>query len=223
MALRSYRQSVPNEKEVLQALADLPTDDFEQKGDCPNTVQLRAFAVGESLKDRVERIAEHLAYCDACLGRMKEIRAELPSKTFWPILFRNRAAFLLACIVLLAFGFWWGIQHRAVSMVATVNLEQVTRGEDDSLVHVNRNTHSLRLILPAGSVAGQYEVAIFSSSNTNSPLLFNSESTFFEGRTLTLTMPIDVAGFKPGLYLLGVRHEGAASWAKYSVAIDSLH
>jgi hypothetical protein len=220
MALRSYNQSLPNEKELLQALADLPTDDAEQKGDCPNTVQLRAFAVGESPKDGAERIMEHLAYCDACLARMKEIRPELPRKSLRPILLRNRLVFVLACLVLLVFGLWWGIRHRAAPMVATVNLQQITRGEDASLIHLDRNAHSLRLILPAGSIAGQYDVAIFSLSKSSSPLLFNSASTLFEGGTLTLTVPTSVTGFKPGLYLLGVRHTGATAWAKYSVTVD---
>jgi hypothetical protein len=33
-------------------------------------------------------------------------------------------------------------------------------------------------------------------------------------------VPVSVTGFKPGLYLLGVRHTGAAAWAKYSVTVD---
>jgi hypothetical protein len=217
MALRSYRQSLPNERELLHALARQPSDSGAQQDQCPSMAQLKAFAGGES--PLTDRPVEHLDHCDACLARMKEIRTELPNKNLRPIFFRNRPAFLLACAVFLACVCWWGIRDRTPPMVATVNLREITRGNDGSVIHLSRTVRAIRVMLPVNGVAGRYDVAIFGPADPNSPLLIDSGSTFYDDGGLTLKVSIAATGFKPGFYLLGIRHQGA-SWSKYSVTLD---
>jgi hypothetical protein len=133
-----------------------------------------------------------------------------------------RLGFALMCVALLAATWFWATRERP-SVVATVDLRHITRGDETfpapTSITLQRNTVSVRVLLPVGSASGAYEVGVFENAGSNAPIVAGSAETSLDNSDLVLRFALSLRGVKPGSYALGIRH-GNSEWAYYSLTID---
>lgn len=217
------RQRFPKEGELIQAEARLrEATGPVQRSNCPNYSQLKSFAAGEYAQGNptVETIMDHLLDCDSCLATMAEIRTRASSEKRLPIRGRRRLFLAGVAVLALAALCFWAFRTRTPSTpVAIVDLRQVTRGNEDSSIALHRESRAIRVLLPVGSAAGDYTIAIFGSAAPLNPILLASaRSTVGDGEVVVIVVSISLKQLRPGPYLLGVRH-GNSKWHQYAITI----
>jgi hypothetical protein len=77
----------------------------------------------------------------------------------------------------------------------------------------------IRVLLPTGSSEGDYDLGIFSSTSSASPIRLGSTRAAFENGDIVIAVEVSLKKLRPGPYLLGIRH-GGAEWAKYVVTLN---
>jgi hypothetical protein len=210
------RFDFPNERELLHTAIE----SREATGSCPTTSQLISFAMGNYLHDdpAISELKKHLEDCDSCIARLKAIRPPRGDQTLALNLLKTRSFAAVAVALVVAAISFWAIRSQG-PLVATVDLRQVVRGIEPSSINLHRNADIIRVLLPAGSSDGDYDVGIFSSTTADSPIRLGSTRATLENGNLVIAVPISLKELRPGLYLLGIRHAGT-EWAKYVVTVN---
>ncbi len=131
-----------------------------------------------------------------------------------------------AAMVLLAVGGWLWVRSRPSGQTAAVVVldlrgRATVRGENppetsQPALELPRNARSLNLELPIGSNEGTYDVALLDPSGAE---LFRASATAkLEDHIVVLRANIDLGGFSPGSYFLGVRQPGL-EWTRFSILL----
>ncbi len=223
-APQSFQDDVPSEAELIAAERRIEEPEILDLANCPSDLQLRGFAAGEYReKDPVLLlILDHLSECDACMAKMAAIRIRRQNESH-ALRSRKRAVFLAfgAALILVLVAFL-AIRSRTSSQVAVIDLRDITRGNDTSSASVDiglrSNTRLIRILLPIGSNAGDYDLAVFDPSFRKSPLLSVSASTRDDNGNLTIEATLPRANLRPGSYLLGIR-QVTKEWTYYPLTI----
>ncbi|HEY6252325.1 MAG TPA: hypothetical protein VI685_20410 [Candidatus Angelobacter sp.] len=220
--LNRNQRRLPKEEELIQAEVRLreAAESIELRN-CPTFPQLRSFVAGEYPDGDpiIENIMDHLRDCDSCLGTMTEIRRSTRGEKQIPQLGRSRLFLAAAAMLALAAICFWAIRTRTPSTaVAIVDLRQVTRSGEAPLISLSSQSRSIRVLLPGGSVGGNYEIGIFGLAAPLSPMLSDSARSTVENADTVIVVPISLNKVPPGPYLLGVRYSGS-EWKQYAVTI----
>jgi hypothetical protein len=210
------RYDFPNERELLQAAVEAR----EATGSCPTTSQLISFAMGNygDGDPAISELKKHLEDCDSCIARLKAIRPPRGRQTLAPSFLKTRSFAAVAVALVVAAISFWAIRSQG-PLVATVDLRQVVRGIEPSSINLNRNADIIRVLLPAGSSDGDYDLGIFISTTAVSPIRLGATRATFENGDVVIRVAISLKELRPGPYLLGIRHAGT-EWAKYVVTVN---
>ena len=163
-----------------------------------------------------ELLKMHIADCDRCISILKEIR---PPHQVQPVALRlltSKALFVAVLALLIAVGSFWFFKSIGPS-IETVDLRQVTRGVEAPPIDLHRNATSIRILLPRGNPADDYEAGIFSLTSRLAPIRAASGHANVENQDVVLTVPLSLKDLKPGAYLLGIRH--GSEWAEYTINV----
>jgi hypothetical protein len=215
--LQRRRNRFPTKKELFDV--DLRVREATQS--CPTASQLRSFAMGEYIKEdpTYQELREHLADCDRCIAILTKIR--LPrNRQARTLGFLRRKQSLVALAAALIFGAisFWAFHDRTSSTSVTVDLRQVMRGDQSLPIALPRQATAIRVLLPAGSAIGDYDLAFFALEARMTPILVGSGRANPENGDLVLAVPISLKALSPGPYLLGIRHTG--DWKQYAVTVN---
>lgn len=212
------RQRFPKEEELIKAEGRL-REATEPVNDHPSRSQLESFAAGQypEAEPTVKILWAHLHDCDSCLATMAEIRGGARNEQREPILGSRKLVLAVVAVVLAAICFWAIRARTPLTTIATVDLREITRGNETSSILVKRDSRVIRVLLPRGSPSGTYVVGIFGSTNPWSPLLAGYAQTSVENGDLVVAVSISLKELPPGTYALGIR--GDAEWKKYAVTI----
>jgi hypothetical protein len=206
------------EKELMQALADLPAGNRPVEI-CPIPDLLRSFFAGSVTDEKIQRqILAHLSSCPACRHKMSGLRKRR-------LQFKWAGRVVAAAIVIVAAILWvwpkWNAPHKDSPEMAIVDLgSKITRGIEDLPVTVSHTTRRIRIVLPSDSAAGSYEVELLAPQAKDSPILTTVADTEVANARQQLNISLDLEGLAPGPYLLAIRH-GNSPWIYRPLLVDS--
>lgn len=215
------RQRFPKEEELIKAEGRLrEATERKEIQDHPSPLHLKSFAAGHYVEGgpKIETILDHLSECDACLATLAKMRSSLLNEQQMSILRRSRLLLAVIAVLVVAAVCFWVIRVRTPSTVATIDLRQVTRGDEASSVTVYRESRVIRVLLPVGSAGGNYEVGVFSAAAPLTPVLLGSGRSTVESGADTVAVSISLKELRPGPYLLGLRY-GSSNWKQYAITI----
>ena len=87
---------------------------------------------------------------------------------------------------------------------------------DQRPLEIHRSSKHLIMELPIGSKEGTYDLTLL--SETGAHILVASGTAKLEDHNVTLRADVDVAGVRPGPYVLALRQPGQ-EWSRYPVRI----
>ena len=215
------RQRFPKQEELIKAEGRLrEATEREETQNHPSPLHLKSFAAGHYAEGgpKIETILDHLSECDSCLATLAKMRSNLQNEQQMAILGRSRLLLAVIAVLIVAAVCFWTIRVRTPSTVATIDLRQVTRGDEASSVTVYRESRVVRVLLPVGSTGGNYEVGVFSPAAPLTPILLDSGRSTVESGDLAVAVSISLKELRPGPYLLGLRY-GSLSWKQYAITI----
>lgn len=219
--LNRDRRRFPKEEELIKAEGRLreATGRVEIR-DHPSPLHLKSFAAGHYAEGgpKIETILDHLSDCDSCLATLAEMRSSLHSEEQIAMSGRSRLLLAVIAVLIVAAVCFWAIRTRTPSAVATIDLRQVTRGDEASSLTVYRETRVIRVLLPVGSTGGNYEVGLFSPAAPLTPILLVSGRSTVESGDVAVAVSISLKELRPGPYLLGLRY-GSSNWKEYAITI----
>lgn len=219
--LSRVRLRAPKETELQQAEARLrQVAAPEQFANHPTRSELDRFAAGQYPEGdpKIKAIFEHLHDCEDCLATMAEIRGRARPLEQPTVLGRYRLLVSALVVLVLAAIFFLALRAPKPSPIATVDLRQVTRGQEGSSIIVSRESPAIRVVLPVGGATGNYEIGIFTSATPSAPVLLSSAESRIEDGDEVIAVSIPLNKLKPGPYLLGVR-SGSSEWSQYAINI----
>jgi hypothetical protein len=214
MTRRSYDEA---EKELMQALADLPVGSGPVEI-CLTPELLRSFFDGLVTDEKVQRqILAHLSTCPTCRHKMSELRKRR-------LHLKWAACMVAAVIVIVVAILWiwpkWNAPHKDFPEIAVVDLgPKITRGIEDLPIKVSHTTRRFRIVLPSGSAAGSYEVALLAPQAKDSPILTTAAETEVANERQQLNINLDLESLPAGSYLLAIRH-GNSGWVYRTLLVD---
>jgi hypothetical protein len=192
-----------------------------QRVGCPGPGVLRSIALHKLPLSEADPWLDHLSSCSPCFQEFSEIRKQNAGQ-------RKRTQIWLAAaaMVLLAVGGWLWVRSRPSGQTAAVVVldlrgRATVRGEgtpegSQPPLQVPRSAKTLDLELPIGSNEGPYEVVLL---NPNGTELFRTNATAkLEDHVVVLRIAVDIAGFPPGGYFLGIRQSGP-DWTRFPVRL----
>lgn len=215
------RRWIPTERELQQAeLRIRETAAPEQIGNHPARSELERFVAGRYSEGdlAIKRILDHLHDCNVCLATMAAIRSGSKRDEAIPKPARNRLLLSAAVVLVLLAILFLANRAPAPSTVATVDLRQVTRGQEEYSIIVDRTSATIRVLLPIGSTGGHYDVGVFSLATLSTPILLASAQSRIENGDEVIAVSIPIKQLQPGRYLLGVRSSGS-QWRQYAINI----
>jgi hypothetical protein len=204
------------EKELMQALAAIPVENRSREI-CPTPDLLRCFFAGSVTEESIQnQILSHLSVCLKCRHMMTELRVRR-LRLRW-------AVRLVAAILFIAAILWtWPKRNAQVHSqeVAVVDFgpSDVTRGIEDHPIKVSHSTRRLRIVLPAVSPAGSYQVELLEPQAKDSPILITSAVTQGANQRQELNISVDLERVRFGPYLLAIR-TGNSNWMYRTVLIE---
>jgi hypothetical protein len=206
------------EKELIQALADLPVGNRPAEI-CPIPDLFRSFFAGSVRDEKIQRqILAHLSTCSTCRYKMNELRKRR--------LHLKWAGRMVAAIIVIVAAILWVWPRRNTPQkdsqeIAVVDLApKITRGIEDLPIKVSHTTRRFRIVLPSGSAAGSYEVEILAPQAKDSPILTTAADTEVANQRQQLNISLDLESLAPGPYLLAIRH-GNSGWVYRTLLLDS--
>jgi hypothetical protein len=205
------------ERELLQALADLPAGNRPVEI-CPIPDLLLSFFAGSVTDEKTQRqVLAHLSVCPTCRHKMSELRKRR--------LHLKWAVRMVAAVIVIVAAILWAwprrtAPHKDSQEIAVVDLApKITRGIEDLPVKVSHTTRRFRIVLPSGSAAGPYEVELLAPQAKDSPILTTAADTEVANGRQQLNIRLDLESLAPGPYLLAIRHRNSG-WVYRTLLLD---
>ena len=215
------RQTEVTEEELMKALASRGSDVHE--GSCVTPEVLNLLAMGR-LEDEQSRAnaLRHFAVCDLCAKQLAQIKKSLQvrsteetAETRRPV----RKGYVIAFVATLFIaGVLWIVPRvdwtGPSSEIAVLDLrnDMLTRNVNPPFT-IAHNARHLRIILPARSYDGEYDIEVF--SRDGSSILKSSGVSKLSDDTVEILAAADFRAVQPGRYRLELRHNGSKPEAHF--------
>jgi hypothetical protein len=200
-----------------------------QRTGCPKSDVLKRLAQGRMKLDEAEVWLDHFSRCSPCFCDFEELRSHTKRRRQFIWGGATAAVIIVGAIL----GQWMtGWRHRespsiqtAQTLQISLHFENVTSQRDPefepdtSLQQLPRKTISLSIYLPAGSEAGNYEIAIFSMRVAGVPLTTFAGKAEIESGRAVLRTTADLANLEPGARVLALRLPGGR-WRYFPVVVS---
>ena len=215
------------ERELLEAARTYPF--VRTTGDrCLSAEVLQAFSKG-SIQDEDTRneILAHLRGCPTCIATLTQFRKATEvvqaRQSFWHGHSRRLATALVAIIVLTLILLLWPARLswlRRHTEVAVLDLRDasITRSVERPAATLSRYATSVRILLPAETPTGTYEVAFFIRIS-DPPMLKASGVATSSASGTNIFVHLD-AQLSPGKYILGLKNK-VSEWKYFSVQVNN--
>jgi hypothetical protein len=200
-----------------------------QRTGCPKPDVLKRLAQGTMKLEEAETWLDHFSRCSPCFCDFESLRSQ--AKRRRQFIWRGAAAAVI--LVGAIFGLWtMGSRHKEVQSVQTARTLQISLHFEDftsqrdpedephpSLQRLPAKAASLLIYLPAGSEAGNYEIAIFNTRAGGVPLATFAGKAEIEDGTAVLRTSADLSSLPPGDHILALRLLGGR-WRYLPVAVS---
>jgi hypothetical protein len=185
---------------------------------CPGAAVLEGIALHKIPLSEAEKWLDHLGSCSPCFQEFKAIKGKLRARRGFR--FGGGLAILVAAVAL-----WFLLrpQHTTVhNEIAVLDLRNYSseRGEptpsNQPPLDIPRTTKHLTLYLPVGSKEGNYDLGLLGA--TGDEALRATGTARLDDHVVVLRADVDLAGVRPGSYVLGVRQAGL-EWTRFPVRV----
>ena len=221
--LNAKTYSRRDERRILDVLGRGLLKEFpnpERLG-CPGSDVLKRIASHEMPLSEAEKWLDHLGSCSPCYADFKRLQEAHDSR-------RRRILLATAAGILLAIAATgWALLHKRseslMAQVAVLDLRDRSpaRGAEanpaEPPLEISRRVSRLKLYLPLGSSAGEYEVRISAVEEHKAVFGARGSASNQQGITL-LALDIDLSPASRGLYVLQIR-KGDSEWSSYSLRL----
>lgn len=221
MNARGY--SARDEQRLLDALGRGLLKEFPNPNrvGCPDAEVLKKIAAREMPLSEAEKWLDHLGSCSPCYLDFSQLRAAYRQR-------RTRMTLAAAAAMLLAAAVTgWTLLHKqnenltAQSALLDLRDRSIARGAEpnpaEQPLEISRRVSHLKIYLPVGSSAGDYEVQILGRGEK---VLFITKGTAGKQEGITsLTIDTNMSSANEGLYVLQLKKAGTGAWASYPLQV----